>query len=138
MAAPEDLANDIATRITSPFCPGVTLHDCPSRAAADLRNRISGWAEAGWSRGRIMARLESEYGQEIRAVPPASGSGLFAWVAPLAAMAAGAAVAFALARHWSAGARRARAGKPEETNSLSLSPAERRRLDDELAAFKGR
>lgn len=137
-AAPEDVANDIAQRITSPFCPGVTLHDCPSSAAAELRNQISAWAEAGWGQGRIMARLESEYGPEIRAVPPASGTGLVAWVLPLVALVAGAAIAVVLARRWSQGARRPPDGGAAEPNSLSLSLADRRRLDDELAAFKGR
>ncbi len=135
---PEDVANDIAARVTSPFCPGVTLHDCPSRAAADLRNRISVWAEAGWGRTRIMARLESEYGPEIRAVPPASGTGLVAWVLPVVVLTAGAGIAIALVRHWSAATHRARFGEGREPNSLSLSLSERRRLDDELAAFKGR
>ena len=138
LAAPEDVANDIAGRITSPFCPGVTLHDCPSQAAADLRNRITTWADAGWGPTRIMARLESEYGPEIGAVPPASGTGLIAWVLPVVVLACGAGIAVVLMRHWSADTRRARAGEGPEPNSLSLSPSERRRLDDELAAFKGR
>ncbi len=138
VAAPQDVANDIAGRITSPFCPGVTLHDCPSQAAADLRNRISAWAEAGWGRTRIMARLESEYGQEIRAVPPASGTGLIAWALPVVVLATGAGVAFVLLRHWSARTPQTRLGDGPERNSLSLSPSERRRLDDEITAFKGR
>ncbi len=138
LAAPEDVANDIAGRITSPFCPGVTLHDCPSQAAADLRNRITTWAEAGWGPTRIMARLESEYGPEIGAVPPASGTGLVAWVLPVVVLAAGAGLALTLIRHWSAATRRARTGEAPEPDSLSLSLSERRRLDDELAAFKGR
>ncbi|MDQ3751770.1 MAG: cytochrome c-type biogenesis protein CcmH [Actinomycetota bacterium] len=134
----EDVANDIAGRVISPFCPGVTLHDCPSGAAADLRSKIAAWAEAGWGRTRIMARLEADYGPAIRAVPPASGTGLVAWVMPAVVLAAGAGIALALVRRWSAGARGARPGEGPEPNSLSLSPSERRRLDDELAAFKGR
>jgi len=35
-AAPEDVANDISNEIMSPFCDGVTLHDCPSQEALDL------------------------------------------------------------------------------------------------------
>ena len=31
--SPEDLANDISQKVMSPFCPGVTLHDCPSQSA---------------------------------------------------------------------------------------------------------
>lgn len=85
-----------------------------------------------------MARLVSEYGPEIRAVPPASGTGLVAWVLPLAALAIGAGIAFASLRSWTADAHRAEAGRRAGPDSLSLSVAERRRLDDELAAFKGR
>jgi len=134
----EDVANDIAGRVISPFCPGVTLHDCPSGAAADLRSKIAAWAEAGWGRTRIMARLEADYGPAIRAVPPASGAGLIAWVLPAVTLAAGAGIALALVRRWSAGPHRTRQGEGPEPNPLSFSPSERRRLDDELAAFKGR
>ncbi len=132
-AAPEDLANEVAAEIASPFCPGVSLHDCPSAAAADLRATIATWADAGWSRDRIMAKLESEFGPSIRAVPPGRGRGLVAWLLPVLAIVAGGAVALTSARRWT---QKPRVGK-NSGQSVHPSPEERRRLESELAAFKG-
>ena len=129
-ASPEDVANDIAGEIMSPFCDGVTLHDCSSRAAEDLRAQILTWAQDGWSRDRIIAELESRYGAEqISGTPPVRGSGLLAWLLPAVALLGGGALAFTLARRWS------RRTPPAATSPVSEE--DRSRVDVELAAFKG-
>ena len=68
-AAPEDVANDISNEIMSPYCDGVTLHDCPSQEALDLRDRIEAWVSQGQSRTQIMRHLEREFGAGIRGAP---------------------------------------------------------------------
>jgi cytochrome c-type biogenesis protein CcmH len=128
-AAPSDTANDISSEIMSPFCDGVTLHECPSAEADALRRRIEDWARGGWTRARIMERLERDYGASIQALPPRSGTGALAWGAPIVAIVAGATLAWARARRWSA-----RGGPPRP--SAPISADERRRLDAELAAFR--
>ena len=129
-ASPEDVANDISSEIMSPFCEGVTLHDCSSRAAEDLRAQILTWAENGWSRDRILAELESRYGAEqISGTPPVRGSGLLAWLLPAAALLGGSVLAFTLARRW--------ARRPLPSASPPVSEEDRSRVDVELAAFKG-
>jgi cytochrome c-type biogenesis protein CcmH len=128
-AGPNDGANDISSEIMSPFCDGVTLHECPSAEALSLRARIEEWARAGWSRDRIMNRLEQQYGTSIRALPPRSGTGLVAWVAPIIALAAGGLVAWTRARRWSNRVPPARA-------AAAATPGERRRLQAELATVK--
>jgi cytochrome c-type biogenesis protein CcmH len=132
-ASAEDLANSISAQVMSPFCPGVTLENCPSDNATELRSRIVSWAEMGWSRDRILTRLEDEYGSSILAVPPRSGSGLWAWLTPLLALIAGGGLAAAFARRW---ARRPRQPAPEASETLSAEM--RDRLDDELRALRGR
>lgn len=133
-AAPEDLANEIAAKIMSPFCPGVTLENCPSDKAVALRERIETWAAQGWGEERIMAELVDLYGDPIRATPPARGWGLWAWLAPGLAVGGGAAVAVALTRRWT----RRGSGVPEDDYD-ALVPAETRaRLDEELRALRGR
>ena len=136
-AAPEDVANDISARIMSPFCPGVTLHDCPSDSAVALRDRITVMAQDGMTPTEIMAELESEFGPTIRAVPPASGSGLLAWLLPGVALLAGGACAVAVIRRWT------RAPTADVPEVATPSPArvtaeERRLLDQELAKLRGR
>ena len=129
-AAPEDVANDISNEIMSPFCDGVTLHDCPSQEALELRNRIEAWVSEGQSRTQIMSHLEREFGAGIRAVPPAEGAGFVAWIPPLVALAAGAAGAWAIVRKWS---RRTQAAPRV---SVTMTSEEGHRLDQELAMLR--
>jgi cytochrome c-type biogenesis protein CcmH/NrfF len=136
LAAPEDVAADISAEIMSPFCPGVTLHDCPSAEADQLRLEITQWADAGWSRDRIMAHLVSEYGDDIRALPPASGRGLAAWLLPGLALVVGAGIAGMLVRRWS-GRTGAASGPAGDPGPMEGSPAQRRRLEAELDALRG-
>ncbi|HEX2051319.1 MAG TPA: cytochrome c-type biogenesis protein CcmH [Actinomycetota bacterium] len=128
--APEDVANDVAREVMSPYCPGVTLHDCPSRNADELRRDIAAWAAAGTSRAEIMDRLESEFGPSIRAVPERSGAGLLAWLLPAVAVVAGVAAALALARRF------ARARPAAGAAEAPARDDERRRLAAELDALR--
>ncbi|HEV2755828.1 MAG TPA: cytochrome c-type biogenesis protein CcmH [Actinomycetota bacterium] len=99
-AAPEDVANTVAQEVMSPYCTGVTLHDCPSSSAQEMRAEIVAWAEDGMTKEQILDRLEAEFGPSIRALPPAEGSGLLAWLLPGVAVLAGAVLAIVLARRW--------------------------------------
>ena len=131
LGSPEDVANDVAREIKSPYCEGVTLHDCASEPAAELRARIVRWAEAGWSKERIIDHLTSDdqWGDIIRAAPPAEGAGLLAWVLPVLAVAAGVAGLAAVATAWSK--RRSLPPSPPP-----VSPADKSRLDQELAQLR--
>ena len=130
-ASADDIATSISNEVESPFCPGVTLENCPSDAAAALRAKIVERAEAGWSKGRIMGWLEDEYGVSIRAVPPTSGSGLGAWLAPGVAVLAGALLIAALMRRWT----KRRRG-PDTEERPALTGEMRARIDDELRALR--
>jgi cytochrome c-type biogenesis protein CcmH/NrfF len=132
-AAPQDVANDISRNIMSPYCPGVTLHDCPSDSAVALRDRITGWAEDGFTRAQIMDRLITEYGDTIRAEPPRSGSGLVAWLLPVLAALLAAGVAWKLLRRWAHGPEPVDGYDPD----IHVTPADRRRLDAELDKLRG-
>lgn len=129
-ANPSDVAAKISSEIMSPYCEGVTLHDCASGAAVQMRQRIENWARLGWSEERILERIEAEWGEGIRAAPKTEGLGLVAWILPLAALGAGALIAALLARRW-----RARPD-PAASRSRELSASERARLDSELAGIE--
>lgn len=139
-AAPEDVANRISENIMSPFCPGVTLHDCPSPQADALRERIRGWAASGLTEDRIMGRLVAEYGPEVRAIPPGDGGGITAWIIPALVALGGAAFAGMLAQRWT----KARAGEREKEELEArrrwreLTPEQRERLDAELRIQESR
>ena len=129
-AAPEDVANDISNEIMSPFCDGVTLHDCPSQEALDLRDRIEAWVSEGRSKTQIMRHLEREFDAGIRAAPPAEGAGLAAWLPPVVALVAGAAGVWAVARRWS------RSTQTPSPVSVTMTGEERQRLEHELATLR--
>ena len=127
-AEPSQVAADIAANVMSPFCPGLTLHDCPSAAAERLRDRIEGWIRQGDSRTEVMARLRREYGPAIAAAPPATGPGLVAWLLPAAVALTGGALAWALARRWT--------WRDPHLPVADASPEERRTLAAELAELR--
>ncbi|MGH2751396.1 MAG: cytochrome c-type biogenesis protein [Actinomycetota bacterium] len=138
--SPEDLANEISNKVMSPYCPGVTLHDCPSQEALDLRDDIAGYAARGMSEDEIMDRLEADFGPSIRAEPSSDGAGVLAWVLPTVALLVGGAAAWTLVRHWT-GARVRAEPDHRKTDARPLSPAsaeERQRLSAELGRLRKR
>jgi len=132
--SPEDLANEISSKVMSPYCPGVTLHDCPSEKALDLRDDIEVYARRGMSESAIMDRLETDFGPSIRAEPSSEGAGILAWILPSLAVLAGAGVAWVLVQHWLD--RRDEDGDQEPQQIVSSSPGERERLDNELRRLR--
>lgn len=126
-AAPEDIANEVAAEVMSPYCDGVTLHDCPSRAALDLREQIETWARDGWSKAQIIDELEQRFGPRIHATPQDS-EGIGAWALPITALVMGLAGAAALARRWTR--RRSQEGP------TPVDPQDHARIEQELAALR--
>lgn len=132
-AAPQDDANYISQHIMSPFCPGVTLHDCPSDSAVALRDRITALAAEGFSRDQIMDELVEEYGQTILAEPPRSGGSLIAWVLPALALALAGWVAWTLMRRWAVIPATPDGYDPD----IHVTASDRKRLDAELDRLRG-
>ena len=140
IAAPEDVANRLSNEIMSPYCPGVTLHDCPSRQADELREQIKEWAAKGWDDELIMDELVEQYGEGIRATPPSEGGGILWWILPGLVALMGALLAGRLAQRWS----RARARDIEQEavavrrEAAAMSVEQRQRLTAELADHEAR
>lgn len=111
-------------RIKSPYCPGLMLEVCTSSGGAMLRDSIQRMAEAGLSSDSIVEVVLGEYGQEWRAEPLRSGTGLWAWVIPPGVLVAGLAlVGIVLAR------RRSAAGAPPAaTPSVAVAAVDEERL----------
>ena len=124
--SPDEVATRVSEEIMSPFCDGVTLHDCPSAEADELRLEISTWARAGMTEAQILARLEDRYGSIISGSP----SSPIAWVIPFLAAAVGVVLVALLARRWGR-------SEPEVPSpQRPLEPGDRARLDAELAGYR--
>jgi cytochrome c-type biogenesis protein CcmH/NrfF len=128
---PDERAADISREVMSPFCPGLTLHDCPTRAAEELRERIERWAATGRSDEAIMRALRDEYGPGIRAVPEDT---YIVWLLPGLVLAGGLTLAYVVSRRWTR-AGNAAASTPE---LASAGAAERGRLESELQGMRDR
>ncbi|RIL03507.1 MAG: hypothetical protein DCC75_12875 [Proteobacteria bacterium] len=78
----EQAANEIFSELLSPFCPGRALGDCPSTKATELKEDVRTMLKDGQTKEQVLAELFERFGDEISALPPASGFGLWAWLAP--------------------------------------------------------
>jgi cytochrome c-type biogenesis protein CcmH len=123
------------------MCPtcGTTLELSNAPAANQIRRYVCERAAAGDSNGEIKDQLVADFGPGVLASPPKKGFDLLAWVLPLLALGAGAAVLAGLVVRWSR--RRepepkpAVAGEPSANGRAELDPELEKRLDDELARF---
>lgn len=79
VASPEAVSG----RVMSPFCPGLTLEECPSQQAAELRSQIATKVRAGATNSEIDDWIVANYGESALARPRT----FMAWLAP--ALAAG-------------------------------------------------
>lgn len=122
-------ANEIFFEVLSPFCPGRSLHDCPSGAATDLKNEIRASLVRGESKEEIVEGLVKQFGEEIRAVPPTSGFSLLAWVTPLGFLLVGGILIAWWVKRNAAGVTSEETKSAEET---PLNPEMERRLAEEM------
>jgi cytochrome c-type biogenesis protein CcmH/NrfF len=123
--SPEDVAARVSEEVMSPFCDGVTLHDCPSGAADALRRRIVSMARSGMTEEQIVSALKTEYGNRIEPSP----DNPLSWTVPATAALAGIALIIVLARRWTS---------RDATGDLPpISEGDRARLEAELGAHRG-
>lgn len=127
VAAGQDItvADRLFDELLSPFCPGLTLKNCPSPAADSLRRSIRSHLDQGESIEAVKAALVEAYGETILGAPPATGFNLVLWVLPWLSVAAGGTVlALLIVR------RRRRREPPSDTRRIdpTVSSEEERRL----------
>lgn len=77
-------AQQLFREVMSPFCPGLTLADCPSPNAFTLRGEIEKRLESGESRDAIVAELVTKYGTQILSDPSDTPIGTVVWGVPFA------------------------------------------------------
>jgi cytochrome c-type biogenesis protein CcmH len=129
MQDPDAQAQQIFTELMSPFCPGLTLADCPSPNAFDLRTEIRRRLDAGEPLESIRAELVQKYGVEILADPTGTPIGTVIWGVP-----AGVAAVAAVGLAWFVRrATRVAQAEGPAAQAAAADTATARRLDEELA-----
>lgn len=105
-----------------------------SPEAGSERQLISHLIALGYTKAHIERVMVAQYGPSVLARPPASGFNLSVYVLPPAAVLVGLAiVAFALVR-WRRGRR---GGEVQAAAPPPLSAGDARRLDEDLARYRG-
>jgi cytochrome c-type biogenesis protein CcmH len=131
-AAPRASFNDIEDEVMCITC-NVPLNIAESAQATDEREEIKRLIAMGLAKDQVLDRLVAEFGDQILADPPTDGFNATTWLIPAAAVGGVAAFLLLLLPRWR---RRARAGDGADLAAAgpALSPADLRRLDDDLAA----
>jgi cytochrome c-type biogenesis protein CcmH len=94
-----DRVEEIGSRIKCPVCQGESIANSPSPMAEDMMDLVSERVAAGVPDQEIIDELLGSYTGAVLLDPPASGSTLALWIAPIAALAVGVAVILWWQRH---------------------------------------
>lgn len=122
-------SDEVAARMMSPFCPGLTLEECPSGQASRLRSEIDGMVDRGDTNEEFDRWIVDNYGEVALARP----GGSLAWVAPPLAVLGGLALVLLFLKR--------RTGSPEAQASLDeatpeLSPQDEILFDKDFGNFR--
>jgi cytochrome c-type biogenesis protein CcmH len=124
VATVEDRAQAIAAGLRCPVCLNLSVADSPSRLAGEMREEIAERVRAGQTDEQIRAFFVARYGEWVLLEPTRSGLNLLPWALPIAAVAAGLLIWFALVRR----------RPPRDVASVSQS--EHRRIEQQLRGFE--
>lgn len=91
-AALDRATEEVASQMRCPVCQGLSIADSPASSAVDLKAEVRRQVALGYTREQILASFERSYGEFIRLEPKAEGFNWLVWVAPIAALVAGALV----------------------------------------------
>lgn len=130
-------AAQVSERTMSPFCPGLTLSECPSSQSAELRNNIAEKTAAGWTNRRIDGWLVDSYGEAVLARP----RGPVVYLVPIGVVLAGLALVVVGIVRWGRGSEDRRGAAPAEgpigpdPKTPLPSDFEKERLASEMRRF---
>jgi cytochrome c-type biogenesis protein CcmH len=126
----QERVNSIAAELRCPVCQNLSVADSPSELARQMRAEIGRRLRLGQSKEQIDGFFIAKYGRWILLTPDAGGIGLFVWLAPALAIAAGAGLAWTLVVR-----RRGRSPAAPAEGQPRLTDAERARVQREVDAL---
>ena len=121
---------DVEDEVMCVTC-NVPLNVAESPQAEAQKAQIRRLIDRGLTKDQIKDRLVAEYGRNVLALPDDDGIGLAAYLVPAAVAALMIAVLALLVPRWRRRPREAAFG----TSAPALSPADERRLDEDLARY---
>ena len=97
-ASAEERIDRISAELRCPVCQGLSVRDSPSETAREMRDLVAVRVREGRSDEEIASEFRAAYGDWVMLAPPLlSWSGLV-WLAPIAALVVGLALAYARLR----------------------------------------
>jgi cytochrome c-type biogenesis protein CcmH len=99
-ASLDDRVRGVASTLRCPVCENLSVADSPSSLAAEMRRTIARRLARGATPDEIRDGFVRAYGAWVLQAPPPEGINLLAWLAPVAAVAGGGAVAILASRRW--------------------------------------
>jgi len=121
---------DVSSLLRCPVCQGLSVADSPATMALNMKAQVKELLAAGYDEEQILSYFERSYGEFVRLQPPLRGVNWIVWVAPLAALLAGAGVVA-----WVLSGRRARAAAPAEPASQDVPGPDTLPDDPKLADY---
>jgi cytochrome c-type biogenesis protein CcmH/NrfF len=134
-AQPRASFNDVEDEVMCDTC-NVPLNIAESDRADQERAAIRRLIARGLTKQQILAELKSTYGPGILAKPQGSGFSLAVWWVPVAVVACLLALLATLLPRWRRrGRERERGAEGAQARAPTLSAADERRLDEDLARY---
>ena len=96
----DDEVNAIAKQLFCPVCESTPLDVCPTEACRDWREQIRTMLSEGKSEDEILQYFTDQYGDKVRATPPATGLNWLVYILPPAIILIGAIILFRALKEW--------------------------------------
>jgi len=97
-AGPEERVERIVADLRCPVCQGLSVADSPSESARQMRDLVAQRVAEGRTDAEIRDEFRRSYGDWVFLSPAVDGPGVLMWLAPLALLGLGAALAWSRAR----------------------------------------
>jgi cytochrome c-type biogenesis protein CcmH len=128
----DDEVNAIAKHLFCPVCESTPLDVCPTQACHEWREQIRTMLAEGKSEEEILQYFTDQYGDKVRATPPATGLNWLVYLLPPTVILMGAVVLFRSLKEWT----RPKVAESMTGEKRSVTPSKQTDQDDYVARFE--